>query len=468
MPSLAPPAHLPSDERHSRRNPGDERAARRKRWARPRAVLLVAAVVLALGVAAVTGLGSGGAPESPGPRPVSDRLSASIQQLQDRLRRLPGDAAAWAALGSAYVEQARALADPAYYAQAAGALDRSVAIEPAGNAPALLGRGALANARHDFAAARRFAEEALALNPASADANGVLADAATQLGDTAAATAAVQRMLDLRPGVAAFTRASYEFELHGRTDDARAALERALEAATTADERAFSRYYLGELAWNGGELAEAITQYEGGLAESPGNPALLQGRAKALAASGDVDAAVAGYERLTQRVPAPQYVLEYGELLESAGRAADAQAQYRLLAEQQRLAAAQGSTDDLTAAYVAADHGDAAEALRLANAEWGRRQSVFTADALAWALHAAGRDAEALPLVERAGAHGRSDAAVDYHRGMILAALGRTGDAVGALEQALRTNPHFSPLHAATAQRTLDTFVQSVQQGGAR
>ncbi len=392
------------------------------------------------------------------PRPVTDRLAATIQQAQDRLRRLPGDAGTWAALGSAYVEQARVSGNPAYYGQAQGALERSTALQPTGNPAAAVGLGALANARHDFAAARAHAEQALALNPASAEANGVLADAATQLGDTATATAAVQRMLDLRPGVAAFTRASYELELHGRVDEARTALQRALAAATSRDELAFSHYYLGELAWGGGDLAEAGTQYARGLAAAPGDPMLLQGRAKVLAASGRLDEAVTAYQRLTERVPLPQFLLEYGELLQSTGRLPAAQAQYRLLAEQQRLYAAQGSVDEAAAAQLAADHGDPAEAVRLAEAEWQRRQSVFSAEALAWALHAAGRDAEALPLIERAGALGRRDAAVDYRRGMILAGLGRTGAAAAALEQALATNPHFSPLHAGIARQTLDAL----------
>jgi cytochrome c-type biogenesis protein CcmH/NrfG len=213
-------------------------------------------------------------------QPVGDRLTASIEQLRDRLRRVPDDPTAWANLGSAYVEQARALANPAYYPQAQGALDRSVQLQPDGNAAALVGLGALANARHDFAAARRYGEDAVALNPASVEAYGVLADATTQLGDPTAATAAVQRMLDLRPGVASFTRASYELELHGRTDDARAAMQRALDAATSRDELAFCHYHLGELAWGGGDLDEADTQYTRGLAAAPGDPALLQGRAK--------------------------------------------------------------------------------------------------------------------------------------------------------------------------------------------
>ncbi len=428
---------------------------------RPGRLLLVAALAVLLLVSVIAaGLDDSSRDTPVGtPQPVPDRLAATIAQAQERLRRVPGDAGTWAALGSAYVEQARVSGYPAYYAQAQGALDRSTQLQPTGNAAAV-GLGALANARHDFAVARGYAEQALAGNPASMEANGVLADAATQLGDTATATAAVQRMLELRPGVAAFTRASYELELHGRVGEARVALERALGAATSRDELAFCRYYLGELAWGGGDLEEARAHYERGLAAAPGDPALLRGRAKVLAATGRVDEAITAYDRLTQRVPLPQYLLEYGELLESVGRLPDALSQYRLLGEQQRLYAAQGSADDVTAALLAADHGDPAEAVRLAEAEWSRRQSIFSAEALAWALHAAGRDAEALPLIEQAGALGRRDATVDYRRGMILARLGpaRTGEAIAALDEALATNPRFSPLHASIARRTLETL----------
>jgi tetratricopeptide (TPR) repeat protein len=442
MPTSAPPAPTPLPDRRRRLLPSVAAVA---------AVALVALVVVGLATGPAT-------PPPPAPQPVGDRLTASIEQLRDRLRRVPDDPTTWAELGAAYVEQARALANPAYYPQAQGALDRSVQLRPDGNAPALVGLGALANARHDFAAARRYGEDAVALNPASLEAYGVLADATTQLGDTTAATAAVQRMLDLRPGVASFTRASYELELHGRTDDARAAMQRALEAATSRDELAFCHYHLGELAWGTGGLDEADDQYARGLAAVPGDPALLQGRAKVLAARGRTDEAVEGYRLLTARVPLAQYLLEYGELLESAGRVDEARAQYRLIAEQQRLYAAQGSSDDLAAAQVAADHGDPAEAVRLARAEWDRRNSVFTADALAWALHRAGRDAEALPYAEQAAQLGRRDATTTFHHGMILAALGRTGEAIGALDEALRTNPHFSPLHAPAARQAIDAL----------
>jgi tetratricopeptide (TPR) repeat protein len=265
-------------------------------------------------------------------------------------------------------------------------------------------------------------------------------------------------MLDLRPGVAAFTRASYELELHGDVDGARAALERALAAATSTDETAFCEYYLGELAWNRGRVDEAALHYERGLLADPDNAPLLQGRAKVQVATGQLDAAIEGYRVLTLRVPLPQYLLEYGELLESAGRAGEARVQYRLLGEQRRLAEAAGSQDGLAAAQLAADHGDPAEAVVLAQAEHAEAPSIFTADALGWALHRAGRDAEALPYAEQATALGRRDAMTDFHRGMVLAGLGRADEAIAVLDGALATNPHFSPLHATAARETLATL----------
>jgi hypothetical protein len=42
-----------------------------------------------------------------------------------------------------------------------------------------------------------------------------------------------------------------------------------------------------------------------------------------------------------------------------------------------------------------------------------------------------------------------------YHRGMILADLGRRADARAELETALRLNPHFSARHAPVAHATL-------------
>jgi tetratricopeptide (TPR) repeat protein len=414
------------------------------------AAAVAAVVVLVVSLVARSG-SVDAAPEAVRANALQHRAVA----LQDKLHSRPDDADTWAELASAYTELARAGADPAYYAKAQGALEESLRIKPDANGSAMLGHGALANARHDFAAAKDWGLKAQVVRPDSAEVQGVLVDALTQLGDDAGATAALQRMLDLRPGVAAFTRASYQFELHGRSADARLALDRALGAAASADEIVFCHYYLGELAFNQGDLDEAAKHYEQGLAVSPHDVTSLQGKAKVAAARGKPDEALEGYRQVVSRVPLSQYLLEYAELLDAAGKTAEAAAQYAILAEQKKLLAAQGASDDLTLAMIAADHGDPAEALRLAEGEWRRRQSVFAADAMAWALQVNGRHAEALTFAEKAGALGWRNASFAFHRGMILASLGRNADATAALGDALATNQYFSPLHAAAARGKL-------------
>lgn len=428
---------------------------------RPLPIALLAAGVVLLGTSVVGLVDSASAPSplaaslQPG-KSALDPLSSGIEAAQQQLRANPADAPNWAQLGAAYVEQARATADPSYYTKAQGVLDRSLQLQPVDNAEAMIGFGALANARHDFATARDWALRARALQPATGRIYGVLTDALTQLGDAQGATAAVQQMLDTDPGVSAFTRASYDLELHGRTDEARHALQLALRDSRSPANIAFCRYYLGELAFNEGDLDEAAAQYSQGMAATRHDTALRQGRAKVAAARGDIRSALADYETVTSRVPLPQYLQEYGELLLVAGQPKQAKAQFTLFTEQQRLYQAAGSLDDLAMAQFAADHGDPADALRHAQAEWARRQNVIVADALSWALHVNGRDAEALTFADRAASLGWRNALFDYHRGMILASLGRRAEAQRQLTEALQINPYFSPLHAPRARAALD------------
>jgi tetratricopeptide (TPR) repeat protein len=377
-------------------------------------------------------------------------VQARVAATQALLRERPGDRAGWGRLGAAYVEQARITGDPAYYGRAAEAFGRA-----AGHPAALTGLGALANARHRFAEARTWAERALAADARDPAAHGVLVDALTQLGRYEAATAAAQRMLDLRPDVASYTRASYELELHGDVAGAREALGRALSVAATPADVAFCRQYLGQLALTTGNAPEALRQYARGLAADPGSAALLAGRARALAATGEVAAALRDYAAATARLPAPQYLLEYAELAQAAGRTGEAGRQHALVRTQQRLLAAAGAGDDLFSALYEADHGSPARALRHARAEWAERQSVEVADALAWALHRAGQDAEALRFARSAARLGWRNALFAYHRGMIERSLGQREAARRSLAAALRTDPAFSPLHAPAARKAL-------------
>lgn len=431
---------------------------------RPVAIAAFVIGVVLVGVTATTVItGAGRTPANASPTTSAsavpsaplDQLSSTIAKTQQALQAKPGDWQAWAVLGSAYVQQARATADPSYYPKSEGALQKSLGLHPDGNDAALSGMGALANARHEFAHAADLARQAQAINAYGSTSYGVLADALIQLGDYDGATAAAQRMLDLSPGVSSFTRASYDLELHGRTDAARTVLQKALDDSTDPLDIAFCHTYLGQLAFNLGDLAGAEKEYSAGLVLTPEEPNLLLGIARVQAARGQSAAAVAGYQHVVDLRPLPEYLVEYGQLLESLGRTNEAKAQYALYATAQQLFASNGVRDSLTGALLDANRGVAGSAVSQAEAEWATRQNIDAADALGWALHAAGRDAEALGYAQRATALGTRSASFLYHRGIIEQALGMAPQARATLTSALATNPHFSPLFAPRAEQAL-------------
>ncbi|WP_327010892.1 hypothetical protein OHA72_28675 [Dactylosporangium sp. NBC_01737] len=418
---------------------------------------VVLAAALLFGLGALAGRPSGGAPASApaaSDRPQgTSRLAVTITAQQERLKKVPGDWTAWAALGEAYLEQSRVLADPAYYPKAEGALRRSLEVRPDGNAAALAGLGALANARHDFAAAKTLAEQALAVNAWSDTAYGVLADAETQLGHPDAATAAVQRMLDLRPGLGSYTRGSYDLEQHGKRTEAVALMQQALASATEPADIAFCHQHLAGLAWATGDLATASRHVSLGLAADAGTVGLWQVKAKLDTAAGDLTAALADLDKVVARTPTVDALLDQARLLRVAGK--DPAPALDLARAAHALFTANGGTDDLGAAALALAAGDAAAAARLAIAEWDRRQFGEVADMVAWTLFSAGDPAAALPFARHANALGQVDATLAYHYGMVADAAGDKETARLQLRLALALNPRFSPTDAPIAVRTL-------------
>ncbi|MET8408816.1 tetratricopeptide repeat protein [Streptomyces sp. NPDC005195] len=423
------------------------------------AVALTAGAVVVGAVRSGSGATVAAAPSGVSPQLLaSGDLDTSITALQAHLRAQPKDFGGWATLGLAYVEQARTKGDPSRYPQAQQALDRSLKLRP-GNEPALAGRAALAAARHDFAGALSHADTVLEENPYSERALCSRIDALVELGRYTEASKAADLADSRRPGVPVFTRYAYVHELRGDVKTARRVLEQALGTATSRGDISYVASALGQLAWNQGEYTDALTYYARALAADDTYLPALEGRARAQAARGDDAAAIKGMEQVVERYPLPQPLVELGELYEARGNPGDtrkAHDQYTLVDAWIALAHSYGVDADLDTALAAADHGDRGAALKAARDEWARRHTVHTADALAWALHVNGRDAEALPYARRATATGYRNASFLYHRGMIERATGHGKEARASLKAALGLNPGFSPLGARAARKALE------------
>jgi tetratricopeptide (TPR) repeat protein len=194
------------------------------------------------------------------------------------------------------------------------------------------------------------------------------------------------------------------------------------ESGTSASSYAYATFHLGELARAAGHPALAAHHYRNALDADPTYLPALAGQARLAVGRGDLETAEKDYLRVVQGLPLTEYVVELGELYESTGRPQLAQEQYAVATASARLLAANGVATDLETAVFQADHGSPAEALAAARAEWARRQSIHSADALAWALHAAGRDTAALRYARQANRLGTRDARLRFHLGAIEAA----------------------------------------------
>ncbi len=430
-------------------------AARHHRRARGIALALGITLILGGGVVVVRTQIEGSPPPMAIPRGV--RAVTGISALQHRLERVPRDWNSWAALGSAYVQEARITGDPSYYPKAENALRRSLHLDSDSNHQALVGMGALSAARHDFTGALRWSRRARAVDPYSSAVYGVMGDALVELGRYPEAFRAFQKMVDLEPGLASYSRASYAWELQGDIPHAIEAMKLAVRAASTKSDAAFATYYLGELYWNSGQLAAAEAQYALAVAHDPTFVPGTQGLAKVEAAEGNVSEALETYGSVVDRLPLPQFVIEYGDLASAAGRVDLAKSQYELVRIQERLFRSNGVDLDLEQAIFAADHNvSVRRGLVAAQHEWARRKSVFVADALAWSLYASGRYDEALTYAGKALRLGTKNASFHFHKGMIERALGLRAAARDDLSAALRLNPQFSVLWAPKAAVALE------------
>ncbi|WP_405598271.1 hypothetical protein OG741_15730 [Streptomyces sp. NBC_01410] len=388
-------------------------------------------------------------------------LTALIDDREQWVRAHPLDAESWAVLGSAYVERGSRLAEAAYYGKAESALRRSLQLLPGekGNVNAVVGLAALANARHDYARARTLGESAMKQQPQRWTAYPALIDAYSGLGDYKAMSKAMDKLTELHPGAQTLSRAAGVYRERGWREDAAAAAYDAVGSAQAPQEKAAARQRLGDLAWEWGEPAEALKEYDAALRLAPDHDPSLAARARALAALGRTDEAFRDYQAALDRVERPEYALAAGELYQSRGLDGDAATQYEQLRTKVARAGADDVVDEVVLGLFEADHGDPEAAVRRLKAEWARGHlNVYTADALGWALYRAGRPEEALPYARRASEQGLRSALFTYHRGEIERALKQDGPARRHLAEALRINPYFSPLLAPAARQALEAL----------
>jgi tetratricopeptide (TPR) repeat protein len=378
-----------------------------------------------------------------------------IAALERNLSGNPGDSELYAALGNAFLQKVRETGDASFYARAQTAFGQGLRRDPQ-DAGTITGMGALALARHDFKGGLRDGLEAHAAAPQVVRPYGVIVDAQVELGRYDDAARTLQKMVDLKPNLASYSRVSYFRELHGDLPGALQTMRLAVSAGGDAPENlAYVQTLLGNLEFERGDLAAASMAYRLALARFPRYVPAEAGLARVDASRGRLRAAIRRYRSVVARLPLPEYVIALGETELAGGRNAAAQRDLALVAVEQRLLQQNGVNTDTELALFEANHGDAGKAVLLGRRAWANAPSVRSADAVGWALTRSGRPAQGLRWAIRALKLGSADPAFLYHAGMTAKAAGRSHLARRWLERSLAHNPRWSPLYAPRAERAL-------------
>jgi tetratricopeptide (TPR) repeat protein len=420
---------------------------RRRGW-------LAAAALVILILAGAWRLATSAAQLAPPPaRPASaDPLLA----WQQRVAQRPDDAGSYAGLGLALLQRVRETHDVTLYTKADAAFDVALQHDPQ-QLDALVGRGLLALALHDFDGALAIGDRVTALSPHKAAGYGIRVDALVELGRYAEAVAALQQMVDLRPDLESYSRVSYLRELHGDVDGAIEAMRMAAATALPGTEPwLWTTTHLGHLYWGRGDPDSAEQQYRAVLQRRADDPVAQFGLARIAASRGEAAQALAILRPLAARLPLPEFLIALGDLYTRQGDVRAAQEQYDLVRVIQQLNAGAGMNVDLELAAFDAHYGtDVPAAVAAARAAYAARPTIYAADALAWALHRSGDSAAAWRYSQEALRLGTQDPLLHLHAAAIA---DRLGDAVAAEHhwgQAEAINPHHSPWYDRTFAATM-------------
>ncbi len=358
------------------------------------------------------------------PQTGDSRTDGEICRLQQQIRDGRNSELGLEQLGWAFVAKARESFDPGFYKLAEQC---ALCIEKRNpqSQEAMLLRGHVLHNLHRFKESETLARRLVEQRGLGFD-YGLLGDALMEQGRLNDAVEAYQQMMNLKPDLHAYARAAHMRWLKGDLIGAIEAMQLAIAAASPqdAESAAWVNTRLGSYQFQAGDYDRARRSDDIALTyQHDYAPALLlRGRMKV--SEGETDDAIVQLQSAAQLNPLPEYQWTLAEALRSAGRDGEA------LRVEELLTQTGAANDPRTYALYLSTRGQSPKmAVQLAENELNERSDVFTHDALAWSLTAAGRIDNALPHLEQALAEGTHDARLFFHAAVIHAKAGHTAEA---------------------------------------
>ena len=360
-----------------------------------------------------------------------DRL---IDAGQARAEKNPESADAWVLLGRAWVRKARESADPGYYLNAKACAAIVKKRDPASRLAKNLEILVLLNG-HEFVAARALAKTIVDASPDDAMALGSLSDAELELGLYDDAATHAQAMIDLKPNLPSYARASFLSWVRGDVAGAKEAIRGAIDSGRDKHDpepRAWVLVQAANIFYYEGDLEGANAGYEMTLDWLPGYAPALVGKGRVALAKGDGKAAVENLDRAYSASPLVETAWLLGDAHVLAKSPEAAEKSYAKVRSDGKV------QDPRTLSLFLTTRGESPDlALTLAEKEYETRKDVVTEEALAMALLRKGNVAEAKAKIVHARRLGTPDPRAIAHEGMIRLAAGEKVAGKAAIARAL-------------------------------
>ena len=348
------------------------------------------------------------------PQMDESRTDREISQLQQRIREGRNVELWLDRLGWAFIAKARESFDPGFYKLAEQCV-RCIEKRNPQSQEAMLLRAHVLQNLHRFKESETLARRLVQERGLSFD-YGLLGDALMEQGKLQDAVGAYQQMMNLKPDLRAYARAAHMRWLKGDLAGAIEAMQLAVSAASPSDAEsaAWVNTRLAFYEFQAGRVNEAELRCALALSLQNNYPPTLLLQGRILLGQSRFGEAVDALQNAVKRNSLPEYQWTLAEALRVAGKDNEASEVEAQLCQRGK------SSDPRTLAlYLATRHEFPETALRLARAEFDSRGDVFTHDALAWSLAAAGNLTEAHSEMQRALAEGTQDARLFFHAGII-------------------------------------------------
>lgn len=379
----------------------------------------------------------------------------NVEILQNKIAINTADTKSFITLANYFILEARATGNYTYYDKAAMKMVNHVLKIDANNFEALTLKSMINMSQHHFSEGLVIAQQARNIIPYNAFVHGILVDGNVELGNYDSALASAQKMMEIRPDLRSYARASYLREIHGDYQGAIEAMKIAIAAGAPGDEATeWSRIQIGHLYENIGDLKNAEMNYQIALHERPGYMHALAGMARLSLAVKDYTKAIDYYQQAAEDAIEGAFKEEMANVYFLSGQTEKATKLTKEVINELEKNAQSANADEnighyadkeLAYAYLSVSNFD--KALEYALLEYNRRpNNIEVNETVAWMYYKKGQASKALPYLQAAFLTNSKNPTLLCRAGLIYAKTGDANNAKKLLQNGLQGNPNIDEL----------------------